>query len=224
MKRRVSLAPVQRVSATPQKKPVLPTTPTTGRVRRIPGCYTPSIEGGNTPRPVDAVEALQNEIKELSLAKKQELSEALLLQIHMERDASGKSRDLDMWSVAVHSALVRVIGGGSGGVPGPVLVKRLLAPVSIWGPVADFMQASGLDKLKVQERQAAYYTLAELLVGHARAVSKKSRAPLSVKLVGNCTGNLMGVFENAFPGYLQAGLAKVVAKTGMKFNQEEHAS
>jgi hypothetical protein len=74
------------------------------------------------------------------------------------------------------------------------------------------MRSSKLGELQVNVRQAVYRTLGRLLVEHAHEVSRRSGAPLGPKLVGQCVGNLPGVFERSFPGYLAAGLAPVVAR------------
>jgi hypothetical protein len=64
----------------------------------------------------------------------------------------------------------------------------------------------------VVERGSVYRMLAALLVDHARSISDFTGAPLGPKLVGSCTGNIAGVFEKAFPGYVRAGLAKIAAR------------
>lgn len=122
-------------------------------------------------------------------------------------------RDIVMWTEAVHRELVRVVGASGGDVAGLVPLRKLLQAGNSWGPVTEFMTASKLADLPVNERQRAYYLLAQLLVRHARYVARKSGAPLSAKLVANCTGNLAGVFEDSFPGYLEAGLARMVCRT-----------
>ena len=81
-----------------------------------------------------------------------------------------------------------------------------------------FLQQSGLSACTVNERQQAYHILAELVVQHARYVARKSGAPLSPKLVANCMPNLPGVFEDAFPGYLEAGVAAMVAKSSPRYD------
>lgn len=148
----------------------------------------------------------------LSKAEKKKLIDRLLLDQHLSAAPTSADRDLDMWASAVHNALVRVVGGGGAGVAGPTLVRKLVGVGNAWRPVEAFMQSSKLCELPVVERQRSYNMLANLLMNHVRHVARASGAPLSAKLVGACAVNLPGVFEGAFPGYLEAGLAKIVAR------------
>jgi hypothetical protein len=74
------------------------------------------------------------------------------------------------------------------------------------------MADSGLDKLKVVERQSVYMMLARLVIDKAKYVASSSNATLGPRLVGTCAANIAGVFDAAFPGYLASGLAHLVAK------------
>lgn len=123
-----------------------------------------------------------------------------------------KTRDADMWAQAVYAGLQDALGYEDGAVGGPALVKRTVSAQSAFKPVADFMRASSLDKLKVTERQSVYAMLAKLVIEKARYVASRSGAPLGPKLVATCSANLAGTFDQAFPGYLASGLAHLVAK------------
>lgn len=74
------------------------------------------------------------------------------------------------------------------------------------------MRASRLQDLTVPERLLAYRLLAGLLVDYADDLSRRTGAPLSLRLVTSCADKLAGVFDQAFPGYVAAGLAPVVAR------------
>lgn len=154
---------------------------------------------------------LAEQILKLSPKDRKELLDQLLLEQQLtERKAD---RDVDMWAAAVHRELVRRIGASDGGVIGITIVRKLVGTAVSWGSVETFMRASKLAELAVVERQRVYFMLAELLVRHALVVARRGGFPLSAKLVAQCTSNLAGVFEDAFPGYLEAGLAKMVARS-----------
>ncbi len=174
------------------------------------GLGSPSVSPGSQ------VPDLLQKANKLTEAERKELAEALLLGLHLDSKRNGPARDVEMWSSAVHAALQKAIGGSGGDLLGPAVLRKQLAVVSAWQPVEDFMKHSRLVELTVTERQACYNLLATMIVGHARIVARKSGAPLCGKLVSKCTPNLSGVFENAFPGYLEAGLAKVVARQSMQ--------
>lgn len=74
------------------------------------------------------------------------------------------------------------------------------------------MSVAGLSELPVVDRQAVYNMLADLLVQHAKELARYTGAPFSVKFIANLAQNISGVFDAAFPGYLEAGLAHVVAR------------
>ena len=93
-----------------------------------------------------------------------------------------------------------------------MLVKRAVAAPTAWTPVADFMAASRLDTLQVIERQSVYRMLAGLVIERAKQIGSYNGAPLSAKLVATVASNVAAIFEAAFPGYLKAGLALVVAR------------
>lgn len=156
-----------------------------------------------------SVDQIMEMANHLEAAERQRLLDHLALKRTPEIDSA---RDVEMWSVAIYESLQKALGASSGAMGGPMLVKRAVGATSSWAPVEKFMQASKLADLQVRERLLVYSMLAELLVKHARHVASKSGAPLSPKLVANCTASISGVFESAFPGYLQAGLAQIVAR------------
>lgn len=157
-----------------------------------------------------SVDDLLDQASKLSAAERKELLAKLALGVNQTRTSN--PRDLDMWIEAVYTGLAASNGAGDGAGVGPAAVKRILGSPACWGPVADFMAASKLDDLKVAERQSVYYLLAGLVIKHAAYVSRQSGAPMSAKLVGSCSTNITGLFDQAFPGYLGAGMAKIVAR------------
>ena len=152
----------------------------------------------------------------LSLADQLPATERKTLLAHLalrgQTDESGQTRDKDMWAHAVYNEIVRAFGADGGAGQGPALVKRTLSATAVWAPVADFMRASKLDALTVTERQSVYGMLAKLVVEQALYVARNIGAPLGVKLVANAASNMAAIFDRSFPGYLQAGLAPIVAR------------
>lgn len=168
------------------------------------------IEEKNTEAPdSDSVLKLANQ---LSPADRKALLDKLALQHGLESTPAASDRELNMWTEAIHDALQEALGSSAGADVGFLVVRRTVGARSAWAPVTEFMELSRLSELTVTEKRQAYRLLAQLLVDHARFVARKSGAPLGPKLVGSCAGSIRGVFENSFPGYLQAGLARVVAR------------
>lgn len=164
-----------------------------------------------------------SEIKKLTATLNPSQRATLLAELSLQATQSdnGSIRDLDMWSQSVYAALVGANGGLAGGVPGPAVVKRSLASSGTWSIVRGFMSDSKLDLLKVTERQSVYDMLAQMVVKNAVYVSRKSGAPLSPKLVANCSTNVASLFEQSFPGYVRSGLAHIVARRLTAPPQEE---
>lgn len=159
--------------------------------------------------PASKTTSLDVLVAALSVADRKELLARLSL------DASGirgEERDVDMWAGAVYEALLAFEGQGAGAGQGPMVVKRLVGASNAWAPVSAFMKASKLDNLPVTQRQSVYVLLARLLVQHAAGIADYTGAPFTVKLVSNCTNAIRGVFDHAFPGYVSAGLAHIVAR------------
>lgn len=148
----------------------------------------------------------------LSKEQRQDLLDLLAL----ENVQGVGGRELDMWSAAVATALEDAIGASGGAAYGQMLCKRQLGSSSTWKPIEAFMRTSGLIDLVVVERQAVYNLLARLIVDAAGYSARRSGAPLSLKLTASHTGQVNGIFERAFPGYLAAGLAYVVAKQSLR--------
>lgn len=145
--------------------------------------------------------------------KKRLLDELALEQLSTSATKTpDQARNLDMWATAVYEAFSAALGGSTATGIGPVLVRRTMAQQSVWAPVESFLEVSRLGELSVQERLGIFRMLAQMLVSHSRKVARYGKVPVSIKLVGNNTGNLAGLFEDAFPGYLAAGMARIVAR------------
>lgn len=155
-------------------------------------------------------EQLLDSVLALNVKERKELLDRLLLE--HQNEARDDQRDVAMWATAVHQQYTALYGSGDGVLVAPLVMKKLVQATASWEHVRRFMETSKLSELPVTERQGAYQLLAEILVRHAAQVARRSGAPLSPKLVSQCTVNLPGAFENQFPGYVAAGLAKVVAR------------
>jgi len=204
---------VAQVSLTRQAR--IPLTISSAPARpKSPLSITPSIEGGTkgglSGNDVDGVANILTQAVALTKAQRKELLARLALEATVTKPE--QSRDVDMWTQALYSALQTAFGAGDGGLAGPAVIKRLVAAPSAWRPVADFMTVSHFDELTVTERQSLYKTLAALVVEQARAISLRNSIPLSVKLAVSCSGNLQALFDRSFPGYLASGLGLVVAR------------
>lgn len=151
-------------------------------------------------------------VDQLAPKEQQQLLDYLALRkqqgLTSSRRVSGENRDTELWLESVTNALDAVLKSGGSSSPSSAVMKRTYS--SSMDSVKAFMERSGLATLRVNERLACYQILSELLVAHAAYVARKAGAPLSPKLVFNCVGNLPGLFDNAYPGYLENGLAKAV--------------
>lgn len=168
------------------------------------GKGSPSTHVGSGGSELSEYEEVTRKALALPAKQQRELLDRLALSLSSEVPGD---RDLIMWATGVCEALTSALGGAGGGEINPYLSKRLLGPASVWKPVAALAEQIGFKQLSVVERQAAYQFLALIFVEHVREVSRRSGAPLSLKLAANCAANIAGVFEAAFPGYLGSGLA-----------------
>lgn len=181
------------------------------------GVYPTAEEGKNE------VSELLSLAHKLSPTQRQELLDHLALSAQTPHRAdAGQDRDVEMWSQALARGLQHALGASDGVPGGSMLFRRLVAPATAWKPIADFLTTSKIGDLTVAERQAAFDLLAELVVTQALKIARRSGAPISPKFVVNCTSNIAGVFDSAFPGYLEAGLAHIVARRAR--HGDRHAS
>lgn len=180
--------------------------------------YIPSHDpgAGLVQKKID-VELLVNLANTLTKADRKNLLTRLALD--QQTSPAGADRDMEMWVQAVHASLTASVGAGDGGVGGIIPLKRLLSTTSNWEFVDGFMQRTRFATLTVTQRQAAYNMLARLLVEHSHETAKAVHAPLTPKFVANRLPFLASIFDAAFPGYLAAGLAHLVAS---RFTQGDH--
>lgn len=140
----------------------------------------------------------------LTVAERKKVLDSLSLGID-----ETKLRDIDMWvnkiyEICQHKEHSSVVGFG------PALLKSHVGAKVSWQPVADFMETTGLQKLKVVERQSIYKLLASLVVDDARRVARNADIPFSPKLIAGRAAYVGSLFDNSFPGYLQAGGGSVL--------------
>jgi hypothetical protein len=186
--------------------PPTPPTPYRGRVGGPPAVPSPQQSKNQI-----TVTYLLELSEQLTQVQKKELLDHLALKLATSQRLNS-DRDFEMWFTAVYSALLSLKLDAEGAGVGPLVVKRLLGSVEFYTPVKNFMSLSGLSKLEVNERQSVYHLLADLLVSHAMRIAHEQGFPFGLKLVGRCASNISGIVDQAFPGYVQAGLMMIVAR------------
>lgn len=152
------------------------------------------------------------DVERMSTSELKQALDRLALALQQRQQPSKQDRDLCSFSDAVHEKMSELLAGNLAGNAGPLAVRQLFQSPSTWGPILAFLERSGYLALSPAEKTVVYRFLAELVVRHAYTVSRRSKAPMSPKLVASCSGNIGGLFERAFPGYLRNGLAPVVAR------------
>lgn len=187
---------------------------------QVPGTpLPPKGEGGGTGRTRPAFfreqgnqQANQATLVSQALALTKAERKQILDRLALSLVDSDQGRGVDQWSVAVSSALEARLGSSGVASYGPVLAKKICGALSAYKPVATFIEEAGIDALTVTERQAALNFLAELVVDEAARIGRIKDIPLGLNLVATCSANVRGIFDVAFPGYIEAGLARVVLK------------
>lgn len=197
----VVLVPVRNVRQSYSKKQA--------PVKRAP--HHPSIEGVGVPGLGSGGlnsthQDIEDVLMKLTKAERDALINSVLAKDLLQVD---QSREVDLWSQAVYEALVESLGGVAVVDYGPAIIKRLMASRSTWQPVQRLASAIGLLDMKPGDLLQAFKLLADLLVDYARAAARKSKVPMTPKLVASCAVNIVPVFESNFPGYLQSGLAMI---------------
>lgn len=176
-----------------------------GNQRPAAGDHTISIDMGVTPGPTKPAETM-------TTAELKKEVDRLALILRQRQQPDKQDRDLGIFADAVYTKINEVLGGAITGNVGPLSIRQLFQSAETWGPILAFLEQAGYLTMTPAEKVAVYGYLAELVVRHAYTVSKRSRAPMSPKLVANCSGNLGGLFEREFPGYLRRGHAGIVAR------------
>ena len=134
------------------------------------------------------------------------------LSLASKTTASSNDPAINMWAGAILTALEATLGGGDRGLPGVMVIARLLSGPNAFAPVKTFLAATKMDQLTVLEQSSVYGMLARLTCKYASEVANRAGIPLTAKLVVNCSASIAGIFDEAFPGYLANGLALMVAR------------
>lgn len=154
----------------------------------------------------EVVEDWKKALRGLPRKTQKQLLDYLLLLT--QEDAKDHDRDLEMWKSSCATKLERLLPGTSDHVAKGTRLHALLK--ESYGFLSAFMDRASFGPLTVLERKVVYEMLATLLVARAKHLSSKTTAPLSLRLTFQCSADLPGLFDAAFPGYLEAGLARRV--------------
>lgn len=162
--------------------------------------------GGSVSGVGAAVQVLEKNLQNLTPTERQALAEKLLA---ANLGAVEGGRDVDQWATAVTEALATALK--QRGIPayGVMPVRKVVGAASAWGPVRTFATSAGLDAFSATDRYSAFQLLAGLLVQAALEVTRRTGAPMSLKLVGNLVPTIASIFDAEFPGYLESGLGSV---------------
>lgn len=167
---------------------------------------------GGSPKVDGLVKISVEELLGLARTLSKQDQKKFLAALAAEQTESTKDREFQAWIDALLGALLAANGGHDGGLPTSFHLKRAMTSGG-WSAVSDFMHTGGFMALTVIERVAAYRLLAALLLDHATEISRRRSIPKTPQLLATCAVNIGALFENAFPGYLSAGLAKIVVRT-----------
>lgn len=126
------------------------------------------------------------------------------------RNGQALERDEGMWSDSVEAILAEALGSSTNfRNKSPAILGSLRDSYSI---VHEFVQVSALDAAMSYNRKVIYNLLAGLLVEYCKQLAAKIAAPLSLKFVLGQSEKIPALFDRAYPGYVQAGLAGIVLK------------
>ena len=168
-----------------------------------------SLSPSVTTTEVAAVEEIKKRIKALSTTSRKQLLDYTLL-LSQPTASSDKDRSTLMWRDSVVRALRKRLPGAVTDLPPKVLVAESNASVR---KVEDFLHSLTPVALSTPERKASYDLLADLLATRAYEIAQRASIPLSLKLILTTADQLHGVFDAAFPGYLQSGMGiRVILK------------
>lgn len=118
------------------------------------------------------------------------------------------ARDESMWVSSLLEALtLATIGSRLHSRPS----DRVLATLQdSFAPVALFVKSSGLHRTKSYERKAVYDMLAEMVVSYSCTMANHVGVPLGPRFILQNIDKIPGLFDRAYPGYAEAGLAGMV--------------
>ena len=156
------------------------------------------------------VNQIKEQIESLSKSERKEVSDHILYlnQGKAVTSTTIQDRDLAMWGESLAAELKRVTGEGTGTFPGNPTLRKLL--VGGYAPVLQATTASGIDRYGSADRKMWYGLLSKLLIEHSLTIAAFVKAPVCMKFILQQTDKVPGLVENAFPGYIRAGLVGVV--------------
>lgn len=164
----------------------------------------------------DLVEQMKRMGKQLTKTQRKEVRDYLSL---LDKDLVLKektdlrpsqllSRDDEIWRDSCLVKLAGVMGLST------TTMSLSFGPVSGLNSgidkVQSFVKEAGLHKNASYERKAVYNLLADLLVNYCKGLAGKIDAPLGPKLIFNNADKIPALFDCAYPGYLQSGLAGMI--------------
>ena len=186
-----------------------------GRVRGTPtpigvkgGCPSPPI----IPRTISAVDKIKDGIKKLSKQERKEVRDYLSL---LDKNALADkkidqtaTRDEDMWADQLYQCVQNALG--SDRVSANRSSAALLLLRKSYCVVERFLHDAKIYSDKSYERNAIYLLLANLLVKYSRSLAGKVGLPVSIKFTVQQIEKIPALFDLAYPGYLESGLASMV--------------
>jgi hypothetical protein len=188
------------------------TTKSPERVKRDPPSLPPKGgEGGPFIFPFDAsnekhVKDLKSLLQKLPPNLKKEVSDFLLLDLVVK--SKDTDRELDLWINSVLFHLRAILPSTSTRIMRNTPAYKLF--VDSHKDLIAFTMTSDVPTLTIYQRGALYNILAEMLVKHCSALSKKHKFPLSLKYVLQSSSLVAGLFDNAYPGYLRSGMLLLI--------------
>lgn len=146
----------------------------------------------------------------LNLKERKEVMDYLrLLDSQEQVGAPEKDRELMLWTESLAMEMERVTRHRPRLFPLPVAMSGSIR--TAFNTVSEFLNSAGLiGEGKTYDLQLIYQLTSQLMVQHARNIAGRGNFPISVKLVLNTATKLPGLFDSAFPGYLEAGMTKVI--------------
>lgn len=125
------------------------------------------------------------------------------------RTGQSLERDEEMWADSLEQLLGEALGT-------PPSARHRSAAIlgslrDSFAVVQAFVQAAGLMQQVSYNRKVIYNLLAGFVVEYSKQLAAKIGAPLSFKFVLQNVERLPALFDRAYPGYVQAGLACIVA-------------
>lgn len=119
-------------------------------------------------------------------------------------------RDFETWCLCIMESVTARFPAGGAALATPANLRKSLALSSAWDPVKALLDHKAVTSLTVPQHRRFLRLLADLLVAHTNNISNRTGAPFSARLLSNCAPALPSIFDNAYPGYMRAGLLGVL--------------